>query len=227
MADPIPYVVKETGSSGAAPDGAIPISLFGAGGGGGGGAVDSVNGKTGEVVLDADDVGALPVSYVATYIASADGTAGAAADDGGSVRLTVASGATPVELGVLSSPDGRMALIHNGSGAPVDSSAAPNGSGIVLHADLSSALSEKVSTGDFTAYTDAATGAFTELEGAVATNTSNVASTFARANEAYELAEQKVAGLNGAVGLWIGASAELPAEADRVDGVLYAVVAAA
>lgn len=32
----------------------------GSGGGGGGGAVDSVNGKTGAVVLDAEDVGALP-----------------------------------------------------------------------------------------------------------------------------------------------------------------------
>lgn len=30
------------------------------GGGGGGGAVNSVNGKTGAVVLDAEDVGALP-----------------------------------------------------------------------------------------------------------------------------------------------------------------------
>ena len=34
----------------------------GGGGGGGGGAVDSVNGKTGVVVLDADDVDALPIS---------------------------------------------------------------------------------------------------------------------------------------------------------------------
>jgi hypothetical protein len=34
----------------------------GGGGGGGGGAVDSVNGKTGVVVLDSDDVGALPIS---------------------------------------------------------------------------------------------------------------------------------------------------------------------
>lgn len=36
--------------------------IAGAGGGGGGGAVDSVNGKTGVVVLDASDVGALPDS---------------------------------------------------------------------------------------------------------------------------------------------------------------------
>lgn len=36
-------------------------------GGGGGGAVDSVNGKTGVVVLDAADVGAKPASYVPTW----------------------------------------------------------------------------------------------------------------------------------------------------------------
>ena len=37
------------------------------GGGGGGGAVDSVNGQTGTVVLDAADVGAKPDSYVPTW----------------------------------------------------------------------------------------------------------------------------------------------------------------
>lgn len=40
-------------------DGSIPAEKVQGGGGGGGGAVDSVNGKTGNVVLDADDVGAL------------------------------------------------------------------------------------------------------------------------------------------------------------------------
>lgn len=45
--DPQPFVVV----------GPIP------GGGGGGGAVDSVNGQTGTVVLDAEDVGALPDTY--------------------------------------------------------------------------------------------------------------------------------------------------------------------
>lgn len=38
----------------------------GGGGGGGGGAVSSVNGKTGTVVLDADDVGAAPADAVQT-----------------------------------------------------------------------------------------------------------------------------------------------------------------
>ena len=55
MADPIPYVVAEGGSAGAAPDGAIPIALFGAGGGGGG-SVDSVNGQVGDVELVIADI---------------------------------------------------------------------------------------------------------------------------------------------------------------------------
>src|SRR5690606_5018009 len=38
---------------------------FGAGGIGGGGAAESVNNKTGAVVLDADDVGAVPASITA------------------------------------------------------------------------------------------------------------------------------------------------------------------
>lgn len=59
--------------SGAAPDGYV-LTADGAGGaaweaasggGGGGGAVDSVNGQTGAVVLDADDVGAVPTSITA------------------------------------------------------------------------------------------------------------------------------------------------------------------
>lgn len=64
MVDPIPYIVDESGAAGDAPAGAIPIALFGVpGGGGGGGDVASVNGKTGTVVLDAADVGALPATY--------------------------------------------------------------------------------------------------------------------------------------------------------------------
>lgn len=38
----------------------VTYNIAGSGGGGGGGAVDSVNGQTGDVVLDAADVGALP-----------------------------------------------------------------------------------------------------------------------------------------------------------------------
>lgn len=37
----------------------VSYNIAGSGGGGGGGAVDSVNGQTGDVVLDAADVGAI------------------------------------------------------------------------------------------------------------------------------------------------------------------------
>lgn len=70
MADPIPYVVKESGGAGAAPDGSIPIALFGAGGGGGGGAVDSVNGQIGEVELDIDDIPGLTDTLAEKALAS-------------------------------------------------------------------------------------------------------------------------------------------------------------
>lgn len=58
MGEPIPHVVAKSGGTGAAPKGAVPIALYGAGGGGGGGDVASVNGKTGVVVLTNLDVGA-------------------------------------------------------------------------------------------------------------------------------------------------------------------------
>lgn len=70
MADPIPYVVKESGGAGAAPDGSIPIALFGAGGGGGGGAVDSVNGQIGEVELEIDDIPGLTDTLAEKALAS-------------------------------------------------------------------------------------------------------------------------------------------------------------
>lgn len=54
MANPIPLTTDGTG-----PAGAIPVSISGPAG-----AVESVNGKTGKVVLDAEDVGALPDDYV-------------------------------------------------------------------------------------------------------------------------------------------------------------------
>lgn len=55
MPDPIPYVVRGGGSAGSAPDGSIPIDLYGAGGGGGG-AVSSVNGEIGDVNLGVADI---------------------------------------------------------------------------------------------------------------------------------------------------------------------------
>lgn len=56
MRERIPFDAKQ--KSGTAPDGSIPIDIYGITGGGGGGAVDSVNGKTGAVVLTAANVGA-------------------------------------------------------------------------------------------------------------------------------------------------------------------------
>lgn len=58
--EPIPYKAVQTGSPALAPEGAIPIALY-APGGSGGGAVDSVNGKTGDVVLSASDIGAVRI----------------------------------------------------------------------------------------------------------------------------------------------------------------------
>lgn len=52
----------------AAPDAAVARAIIGAGTGSGG--VDSVNGKSGTVVLNASDVGALPTSAVGTSVAS-------------------------------------------------------------------------------------------------------------------------------------------------------------
>ena len=60
-------------------------------GGGGGGAVDSVNGKTGAVVLDAEDVGALPDSTVIPTKTS-DLT-----NDSGFVNASGAASASPVQ----------------------------------------------------------------------------------------------------------------------------------
>lgn len=69
MADPIPYVVAEGGSAGAAPEGAIPIGLYGAGGGGGG-SVDSVNGQVGDVNLVVDDIPGLTDELAEKAVAS-------------------------------------------------------------------------------------------------------------------------------------------------------------
>lgn len=56
---PSPSKLTFTGSVSAEYDGSSPVTVN-IPSGGGGGAVDSVNGKTGVVVLDAEDVGALP-----------------------------------------------------------------------------------------------------------------------------------------------------------------------
>jgi hypothetical protein len=59
---PVPLVVANSGDVGDAPVGAMPIGLYGAGSGGGESGVSSVNGKTGDVVLDAESVNAVPNS---------------------------------------------------------------------------------------------------------------------------------------------------------------------
>ena len=51
-------------------NGNIAVRVVGEGGGGGGGAVDSVNGKTGVVVLDAEDVGAQAKTAIVTVSTS-------------------------------------------------------------------------------------------------------------------------------------------------------------
>ena len=64
---PNPEKLTFTGAATGVYDGSIPLTIEipkGGGGGGGGGAVDSVNGKTGAVVLSAEDVGALPDTTV-------------------------------------------------------------------------------------------------------------------------------------------------------------------
>ena len=57
---PNPQKLTFTGAVSAEYDGSSAVSVNIPSGGGGGGAVDSVNGQTGVVVLDAEDVGALP-----------------------------------------------------------------------------------------------------------------------------------------------------------------------
>lgn len=117
-----------------------PVVIYGVPGGGDSGIQSIVAGDN--VTVDDSDPQNPIVSATGgggeggSVIQSPDGTSGVVADNVGVARMTVASNAIPVELGVIAQAEGRMALIHNGSGIPVDSSGAPNGSGIVLHADL-------------------------------------------------------------------------------------------
>ena len=70
---------------------------------GGGGAVDSVNGQTGVVVLDADDVGALPDTYTAPVTSVNSKT--------GAVTLTAS------DVGALSSSTSYVSSFNGNSGA--------------------------------------------------------------------------------------------------------------
>lgn len=90
---------------------------------GGGGAVDSVNGQTGTVVLDADDVGALPDSTA--YVASFNGNTGAVTytapvssvnGQTGAVSLSIPSTASDVgAIAAPSSPATGAFLVWSGS----------------------------------------------------------------------------------------------------------------
>ncbi len=82
---------------------------WGNSGGGGGGAVDSVNGQTGVVVLDAEDVGALPSST--TFVSSFNGNTGAVtytapvSSVNGSTGAVVIGDATSSAAGLMSATD--------------------------------------------------------------------------------------------------------------------------
>ena len=78
-------------------------------GGGGGGAVNSVNGQTGTVVLDAEDVGALPDET--TFVSSFNGSSGAVTytapvtSVNGSTGAVVIGNATTSAAGLMSATD--------------------------------------------------------------------------------------------------------------------------
>ena len=91
---------------------------------GGGGAVDSVNGQTGTVVLDADDVGALPDST--TYVASFNGNTGAVTYTAPVTSVNTQTGdvvlsipATAADVGAIAAPvspsNGDFLVYSNGA----------------------------------------------------------------------------------------------------------------
>lgn len=80
----------------------VPVPLSDYISGGGGGAVDSVNGKTGVVVLDADDVGALPDTYTPPVVRGvttiANSSAITAANNNGNIVVCNSAGPITVTL---------------------------------------------------------------------------------------------------------------------------------
>lgn len=91
----------------------------------GGGAVNSVNGQTGDVILDAADVGALPDTYVAP-VTSVNGQTGAVSlsipgstsdlvNDSGFVNAAGAAAAAPVQ-----SVNGQTGVVVIPTGTPLD-----------------------------------------------------------------------------------------------------------
>ncbi|QAY69973.1 phage upper tail fiber protein [Xylanimonas protaetiae] len=146
------------------------------GGTGGGGAVDSVNGKTGTVSLDAGDVGALPTSTV--YVASVAGRTGTvilgAADVGlGSVNNT-SDAAKPVSTAQAAALAGKAddtAVLHKSGAetvAGVKTFAAapvvPDGAfPVAKTAGLQAALDAKVGGTGITAITSITQAAYDAL----------------------------------------------------------------
>lgn len=105
-------------------------------GGGGGGAVDSVNGKTGEVVLDASDVGALPDDTVIPTKTS-DLT-----NDSGFVNAAGAASAAPVQ-----SVNGKTgSVVLNASDVGAGTYSKPSGG--IPKTDLASAVQTSLGKAD-------------------------------------------------------------------------------
>ena len=102
-------------------DGVLTIS---ASGGSGGGAVDSVNGETGVVVLDAGDVGADPAGTAAGLVDDLSGVtnASAARSNLGLGNVDNTSDANkPVSTAQQTALDGKAAASHSHSGADITS----------------------------------------------------------------------------------------------------------
>lgn len=101
-----------------------PATLEGGAGGGGGGAVDSVNGATGTVVLDAGDVGADPAGTAAGLVDDLSGVTNAATARSnlglGNVDNT-SDANKPVSSAQQTALDGKAAASHSHSGADITS----------------------------------------------------------------------------------------------------------
>ncbi len=122
-------------------------------GGGGGGAVDSVNGQTGVVVLNAVDVGALPL-FTTIRIAVAGGPI-TLADAGGVILVDTTGG--PINMQLQVAEDGFQCVLINTGTNPmsIDSSVLDsliNGVGTVNVTTQYDAATLIVSTAASTAY---------------------------------------------------------------------------
>jgi hypothetical protein len=106
---PLPLVVVDSGSAAQAPSGSMPIGLYGAGSGGGESGVSSVNGKTGDVVLNAASVGATTNAQVDTKIAAINFPVKTVNSKAGDVVLDAES------VGAVKSSNGNSLIYYNNS----------------------------------------------------------------------------------------------------------------